>query len=239
MVGGEVGVRRLPETGGRQKLAEESSAASWADPDGRRSNGLEPVEPPGMGGLVEFTANRHARKRSETCRGDDRNVLEGFPPAPDPDRLTPGRARSAALLAITDDPALRDLLMELAIEEGWGVRSVETEAEAAVSIQTERPGLVLVDLDMDTRAGGKFLRTLRHSPHRDIPCFAVTNSNNTMLAVTLDAPVYLKPALDGLPEALLRLFGQPVSGAPGAATTSSAAAAAAGIHLLRPRRFTP
>jgi hypothetical protein len=67
----------------------------------------------------------------------------------------------------------------------------------------------MVDLDMESRAGGKFLRTLRHSPYRDITCYAVTRSNNTMLAVTLDAPVYFKPALDGLPEALQRLFNPP------------------------------
>ena len=190
-------------------------------------------------GLVEFTANRHARKPSETSRGDDCSVLDGFPAAPDADRVTPGRVSPAALLAITDDPALRDLLMELAIEEGWGVRAVETEAEAAVAVQTERPGLVLVDLDMPTRAGGKFLRTLRHSPHRDIPCFAVTNSNNTMLAVTLDAPVYLKPALDGLPEALLRLFGQPTSrqsvGAKSASASVSGTLAILSAHVLNPR----
>ena len=125
--------------------------------------------------------------------------------------MTPPRENPAALLVITDDPELRDLLMELAIEEGWGVRAVETEAEGAVAVQTERPGLVMVDLDMESRAGGKFLRTLRRSPHRDIPCFAVTKSNNTMLAVTLDAPVYFKPALDGLPEALMRLFASPAS----------------------------
>jgi hypothetical protein len=69
----------------------------------------------------------------------------------------------------------------------------------------------MVDLDMESRAGGKFLRTLQRSPHREIPCFAVTKSNNTMLAVTLDAPIYFKPALDGLPEALLRLFGEPAA----------------------------
>jgi CheY-like chemotaxis protein len=122
-------------------------------------------------------------------------------------RTAPERTRPAALLVITDDPELRDLMLELAIEEGWGVRAVETEAEAAVAIQTERPGLLLADLDMRSRAAGKFLRTLRRSPHREIPCFAVTNSNDTMLAVTLDAPVFFKPALDGLTEALVRLFG--------------------------------
>lgn len=130
---------------------------------------------------------------------------------PEPVGVTPPRENPAAVLVITDDPELRDLLMELAIEEGWGARAVETEAEGAVAVQAERPGLVMVDLDMESRAGSKFLRTLRRSPHRDIPCFAVTRSNNTMLAVTLDAPVYFKPALDGLPEALMRLFASPAS----------------------------
>lgn len=155
----------------------------------------------------EFTANRRVRKPLETSEGDHRIVIESVT-APPGGTTAPARRVPAALLVITDDPEVRDLLMELAIEEGWGVRAVETEAEAAVAIQTEPPGLVMVDLDMESRAGGKFLRTLQRSPHRDITCFAVTRSNNTMLAVTLDAPVYFKPELDGLPEALQRLFGQ-------------------------------
>jgi CheY-like chemotaxis protein len=243
---GEGGVRRSPETDGRQGLQLPSgprltiiitnlkhlSEATTLGHETRRST--RPLN------FVEFTANRHARKPSETCRSDDRKVFDGLPAAPDADRVTPDRAASAALLAITDDPALRDLLLELAIEEGWGVRAVETEAEATVVVQTERPGLVLVDLDMATRAGSKFLRTLRHSAHRDIPCFAVTNSNNTMLAVTLDAPVYFKPALDGLPEALLRLFGQPASRQAGGGATSASPATSGlmiplAAHVLGPR----
>ena len=38
-------------------------------------------------------------------------------------------APSAALLAVTDDLELRDLLLELAIEEGYGVRCVYTICE--------------------------------------------------------------------------------------------------------------
>lgn len=112
----------------------------------------------------------------------------------------------AALLAITDDPELADMLMELAIQEGYGVRCVTTEAAAAAAIHLERPGLVLIDLDMSSRAATKFMRTLRRSPHREIPCMAVTASNDTMLAVALDTAVYYKPALDGLADAVSRLF---------------------------------
>jgi CheY-like chemotaxis protein len=157
---------------------------------------------------MEFTPNRHSGKPSETSGTDDGSVLDRPTATLDPSAVTPVTRVPAALLAISDDPELLDLLYELAIEEGWGVRAVQTEAEAAVAVQTERPGLVVADLDMVSRAAGKFLRTLRRSPHREIPCFAVTNSNDTMLAVTLDAPVFFKPALDGLTEALLRLFGQ-------------------------------
>jgi len=113
---------------------------------------------------------------------------------------------AASVLAITDDPEVRDTLMEMALEEGFGVRCAATEIEGANVIRAERPGLVLVDLDMEARTGAKFLRTLRASPYRDIPCVAVTASNDPMLTVSLDAPVFFKPALDGLDAAIERLF---------------------------------
>ena len=112
----------------------------------------------------------------------------------------------AALLAITDDLELRDLLLELAIEEGYGVRCVETDAEAGAMLLAERPGVVIVDLDMATGAGSKFLRLLRRSPHRGIPCMGVTATNNTMLSVAIDAPVFFKPTLTGFADALQALF---------------------------------
>jgi CheY-like chemotaxis protein len=115
-------------------------------------------------------------------------------------------ARAASILAVTDDPEVRDLLLELALQEGFGVRCATTEAEAANVIRAERPGLVLVDLDMDGRAGAKFLRALRQSPYRDVPCMAMTSSNDPMLTVSIDATVFYKPGLDGLTSALERLF---------------------------------
>lgn len=112
----------------------------------------------------------------------------------------------AALLAVTDDVELRDQLLELAIEEGYGVRCVTTDAEAGAVLLAERPGVVIVDLDMESGAGGKFLRLLRRSPHRQIPCMAVTATNDTMLSVALDAPVFFKPTLAGFADALHVLF---------------------------------
>jgi CheY-like chemotaxis protein len=113
---------------------------------------------------------------------------------------------SASVLAITEDPVVRDLLLEMALGEGFGVRCAATEAEAAKLLHRERPGVLLADLDMEGRAGMKFLRTLRQSLYRDIACVAVTASNDPMLSVTIDAPVFYKPGLDGLDAALERLF---------------------------------
>ena len=113
---------------------------------------------------------------------------------------------SASILAITEDPVVRDLLLEMALHEGFGVRCAETEAEAARLLHRERPGVLLADLDMAGREGMKFLRTLRQSLYRDIQCVAVTASNDPMLSVAIDAPVFYKPGLDGLDAALERLF---------------------------------
>ena len=113
---------------------------------------------------------------------------------------------SASVLAVTDDPVVKDLLLELALADGFGVRCASTEAEAAKLLHRERPGLLLADLDMAGRVGMKFLRTLRQSLYRDIPCMAVTSSNDPMLSVAVDAPVFYKPGLDGLDAALSRLF---------------------------------
>ena len=113
---------------------------------------------------------------------------------------------SASVLAITDDPEVKDLLLELALHDGFGVRCAATEAEAAKLLHRERPGLLLVDLDMPARAGLKFMRTLRQSLYRDIACVAVTASNDPMLSVAVDAPVFYKPDLDGLDAALQHLF---------------------------------
>jgi CheY-like chemotaxis protein len=125
--------------------------------------------------------------------------------------MTAAQTRPAALLAVTDDIELRDMLLELAMEEGYGVRCVATDAEAGTVLLAERPGLVVVDLDMASGAGGKFLRLLRRSPHRAIPCMGVTATNDMMLSVSIDAPVFFKPSLTGFADALRVLFVVPTT----------------------------
>jgi CheY-like chemotaxis protein len=133
-------------------------------------------------------------------------IVPEVPEHPAESSAIPSTMTVASILALTDDAEAQDLLMELAITDGFGVRCAATEVEAANVLHIERPGLVLVDLDMPARAGTKFLRTLRQGPFRDIPSIAITASNDPMLTVSIDAPVFFKPALDGLGAALERLF---------------------------------
>jgi CheY-like chemotaxis protein len=113
----------------------------------------------------------------------------------------------ASVLVVSDDPEVRDFLMELAIEEGYGVRCARTEIEVSTALREERPGLVIGDLDMSNRTGERVLRALRRSEvDRDITRFGVTSSNDTMISVSIDASVFFKPGLDGLGQALSHLF---------------------------------
>ena len=130
-----------------------------------------------------------------------RLLPNGSSPAP------PIAAVPASVLVVSDDPEVRDFLMELSIEEGYGVRCTKTEIEVAAALHEERPGLIIGDLDMANRTGERVLRALRRSEvDRDIPRFGLTSSNDTMIGVSIDAPVFFKPGLDGLSQALAHLF---------------------------------
>ena len=145
---------------------------------------------------------------AETWAVDNQGVVLPLPtPIPGvPQAVRPRPSVPASILAVTDDAEVRDLLMEMALHEGFGVRCATTEAEAANIIHAERPGLVLVDLDMRDRLSIKFLRALRSSPFREIRCLAITASNDPMLSVSVDAPVFFKPGLDGLDAQIEQLF---------------------------------
>lgn len=113
----------------------------------------------------------------------------------------------ASFLVVSDDAEVRDFLMELAMEEGYGVRCAKTELEVTTALHEERPGLVIGDLDMKSRVGERVLRALRRNEvDRDIARVGLTSTNDTMIGVAIDAPVFFKPGLDGLGQALAHLF---------------------------------
>ena len=126
--------------------------------------------------------------------------------APTPPKTAGAGVQAASVLAITDDPAVKDMLLELALAEGFGVRCATTEVEAANLLRLERPGCCWPTWTCRGAWAPSSCARVKQSPYRDLPCLAVTASNDPMLAVSIDAPVFYKPDLEGLETALERLF---------------------------------
>jgi len=125
-------------------------------------------------------------------------------------RLT---AASAAILGLVRDAAIRDLVAEIAIEHGYGFYCAADITDALRVIAEEPPGLVLVDIDVND--GRALVRQLhRDDRWQDLTNLAITASNDSMAAVTLDVPVFFKPGVDGLEEALVTRL-SPVEHEPG------------------------
>jgi CheY-like chemotaxis protein len=113
-----------------------------------------------------------------------------------------------AILGFTRDPVARDFLAELAIEHGYGFRCAVDGNEAMRVLDAEPPGLIVVDIDAPD--GRALVRALRADERwRGIPMLALTETNNPMIAVTIDAPVFFKPGLDGLDDAVTGRFDPP------------------------------
>ena len=110
-----------------------------------------------------------------------------------------------AILALTRDPLARDLLMELALERGYGLCGAVFGTQAIRVLASEPPGLVIVDLDIPD--GRALLRSMQADERwRGIPVIAFGGAAQAQPDVLLDAPVFLKPHLEGLEEAVMARF---------------------------------
>jgi CheY-like chemotaxis protein len=105
--------------------------------------------------------------------------------------------------------------MEVSLDRGYGLCCAGETAEAVRTLEADPPTLVVVDVDLaDGRA---LVRTLRSDERwRSMLLVGVTATNNPMVTVTLDAPVFFKPDLDGLEVALAAYLRAPtrVAGGP-------------------------
>src|SRR4051812_7492559 len=121
------------------------------------------------------------------------------------DREPEPQAGEAALpgtiLALTGDLEAQDHLMEMALERGYGLCCRTVGAEALRILPAEPPHVLVVD--MDAPGARDLLRAVRaHAQWRDIPLLALTATNNPMIAVTVDAPIFFMPEMTGLEQAL-------------------------------------
>ena len=105
------------------------------------------------------------------------------------------------ILALCEDAAARDHLMEIAIEKGYGLCCRSEWIEAVRVLAMDPPGVFVID--MDAPGAREFLRTVRaHVTWRKIPLLALTASNNPMVTVSIDAPTFFLPEMSGLEHAL-------------------------------------
>jgi CheY-like chemotaxis protein len=119
----------------------------------------------------------------------------------------------ASILSVISDPMVRDRLMELAMDAGYGVYCATGALEALAVLGRERPGAVLIEQEMETGAGIRFLDIFRQlRRHEDVLCLVVTRSPQDELRrseprLDLENVVMLqKPGLSGLEEALAGHF---------------------------------
>ena len=95
--------------------------------------------------------------------------------------------------------------MELAIERGYGLCGAVFGTQAIRVLTNEPPGLVVVDLDIPD--GRALVRSMQVDERwRGIPLIALAAGASAHPDLILDAPVFLKPELKGLEEAVMARF---------------------------------
>ena len=131
------------------------------------------------------------------------------------DAVLPG-----TILALTGDAEAQDHLMEMALERGYGLCCRAAGADAMRILAVEPPQVLVVD--MDAPGARDLLRAVRaNAAWRDIPLLALTATNNPMIAVTVDAPIFFMPEMNGLDQALAAWLDASTSGSSSGPTTRS------------------
>ncbi len=91
--------------------------------------------------------------------------------------LEPYQTNSAptSVMVVEDNPENREMICRQLTKAGWRVLAAENGIEALAVMQTEVPGVILLDLMMPQMDGFEFLRQLRQHPQwRSLPVIVLT-----------------------------------------------------------------
>lgn len=111
---------------------------------------------------------------------------------------------SASILVVDDEPAIRHLVRDLLIDEGYDVQSAADGQAALDRIAQEPPDLVISDVMMPRRDGFWVLQTLRRA---GVTIPVVLMSAAPLRHGVVTAPVIAKPFdLDSLLAQVQRLL---------------------------------
>src|SRR5689334_16982564 len=112
------------------------------------------------------------------------------------DRRADDQPNAATVLVVDDSVAIRRILSRSLIAEGYIVREAADGQAALDSCQSDRPDLVLLDIDMPVMDGHATLRELRADPHlADLPVLfltARTGGSDVATGLGLGAQDYLR-----------------------------------------------
>lgn len=118
-----------------------------------------------------------------------------------PDRRSPSRVSPSTVLVVDDSVATRRIIGRELRGAGYGVLEAGDGAQAIVVCRTERPDIVLLDVDMPVMDGLSALRELRKDP--DLQCIPVlfltarTGGLDVAAGLDLGAQDYLRKPCDG------------------------------------------
>ena len=133
---------------------------------------------------------------------------------------------SGTVLVIDDDPAVRDLLTNYLVKEGFRVKTAPTTEEGLRLVQVEQPDVITLDVLMPDKCvdGWAALTALKADPDlADIPVVMVTIVDDKNKGFALGASDYLTKPIDR--ERLIALVNkyrhEPVPSSPGAAASGN------------------
>ena len=99
-----------------------------------------------------------------------------------------------AVLIVEDDPVVAEAAADAIEAAGCRAINVCDGWQALEVLKQEQPAVMLVDLTLAGTGGTEFLRAVRNSPAWSrIPRVIMTATNDPMIGIREDAPVFYKP----------------------------------------------
>ena len=121
------------------------------------------------------------------------------------------RGEPPAVLIVEDDGMVAEATSDAIEAAGYRAIHARDGWQALEALKHERPAVLLVDLSLPGMSGSEFLRFVRESPiWSRIPRVIMTGTNDPMIGVREDAPVFYKPLdIDSLVSAVQRYCDNP------------------------------
>lgn len=112
------------------------------------------------------------------------------------------------ILVVDDEPAIRDVLLEILRDEGYGTVAAQDGLSALDLLEGMEIDLVIIDTMMPRRGGVELLQSMRGDPRlRDVPAILMSAAARPQLdglgvSVFLPKPFELDDLLDAVSEAI-------------------------------------